>query len=139
VDLSFCIDTPLAPRRIISRRKRVFQNVEDDKATDCYGNEIRGKKLFSNDKKEENVVQIDDDDSAIQGYRNGEEVNFKVHLGSNYYVTLKSGYSLVHIRRWYIPENEKELRPTKKGIALSFEQWSKLTDAMIVVEELLGK
>lgn len=84
MDLSFCIDTPLAPRRIISRRKRVFQNVEDDKATDCYGNEIRGKKLFSNDKKEENVVQIDDDD--IDERKRKNERFRQLDIGRNCYV-----------------------------------------------------
>ena len=59
------------------------------------------------------------------------------HLEKNYYVSVKSGFSLLNIRRWFIPEGQQELVATKTGIALTFQQWEKVKDAMIVVEDLL--
>jgi len=67
-----------------------------------------------------------DVDEAINKYQKGENVDLRIHLGRNYYVSLKTGYSLIHIRRWFLPENEEEVRPTRTGIALNFTQWEKL-------------
>ena len=59
------------------------------------------------------------------------------HLGRNFYVTVKSGFRLVNIRRWFIPDGQEELVASRTGIALTFQQWEKLEAAMPVVEELL--
>ena len=56
---------------------------------------------------------------------------------ANYHVSVKSGYPLVNIRRWFVPEGQEEPTPTKSGIALTFLQWEKLKSAMILVEEVL--
>ena len=76
-------------------------------------------------------------DSALEQYRESQTVDFNVHLGGNYHVSVKSGYPLVNIRRWFTPEDREELTPTKTGIALTFLQWDKLKSAMLLVEELL--
>ena len=77
-------------------------------------------------------------DSALEQYRDSKSVDFMVHLGGNYHVSVKSGYPLVNIRRWFTPEDREELTPTKTGIALTFLQWDKLKSAMLLVEELLN-
>ena len=76
-------------------------------------------------------------DEEILKYRNNQEVDYMAHLGGNYYVTLKKGYPCVNIRRWFLPENQQEIVPTKTGIALSFDQWEKVKLAMILVRDLL--
>ena len=53
-------------------------------------------------------------------------------------MSVKSGFPLVNIRRWFIPEGRQELTPTKTGIALTFLQWQKIKSAMTLVEELLN-
>ena len=77
-------------------------------------------------------------DSALEQYRDSKTVDFMVHLGGNYHVSVKSGYPLVNIRCWFTPEDRAELFPTKTGIALTFLQWDKLKSAMLLVEELLN-
>ena len=77
-------------------------------------------------------------DSALEQYRDSKTVDFMVHLGGNYHVSVKTGFPLVNIRRWFTPENQQELTPTKTGVALTFLQWEKLKSAMPLIEELLN-
>ena len=77
-------------------------------------------------------------DSALNQYRDSKPVDLTLHLGGNYHVSVKSGFPLVNIRRWFVPGDRQELTPTKTGIALTFLQWEKLKSAMPLVEELLN-
>ena len=77
-------------------------------------------------------------DSAVGQYQDSKPVDLFIHLGGNYHVSVKSGYPLVNIRRWFVPEGQETLTPTKAGIALTFLQWEKLKSAMLLVEELLN-
>ena len=77
-------------------------------------------------------------DSALEQYRDSKPVDFLVQLGGNYHVSVKSGFPLVNIRRWFIPEGRQELPPAKTGIALTFLQWQKIKSARTLVEELLN-
>lgn len=77
-------------------------------------------------------------DSALDQYRDSKPVDLTLHLGGNYHVSVKSGFPLVNIRRWFVPGDQQELTPTKTGIALTFLQWEKLKSAMFLVEELLN-
>lgn len=38
-------------------------------------------------------------DSAVEQYRNSKSVDFMVHWGGNYHMSVKIGYPLVNIRR----------------------------------------
>ena len=77
-------------------------------------------------------------DDAIEQYKENREVDLVKHLGSNLRVTLRNSYPVVHIRRWFLPTDKAEYLPTKKGVALNFDQWEKLKDAMSYVETLIG-
>ena len=65
-------------------------------------------------------------------YRYSKPLDFLVHLGWNYQVTVKVDNPW-NIRCWFVPEGQKELTLTKSGIALR----EKLKTAMILVEEIL--
>ena len=71
-------------------------------------------------------------------YQDSKPVDLFIHLGGNYHVSVKNGYPLVNIRRWFVQEGQEALIPTKAGIALTFLQWEKLKSAMLLVEELLN-
>lgn len=77
-------------------------------------------------------------DNAIQDYKDGKPVDVMVHLGRNIYLSLKSGYSLIHVRRWFLPEDAENVMPTRAGITLTFEQWGKLKDCALFMQEILG-
>ncbi|OWF48793.1 hypothetical protein KP79_PYT14618 [Mizuhopecten yessoensis] len=66
------------------------------------------------------------------------DADMMIHLGSFYYVSLKQGYPVVNIRRWFLPENEDEIKPQRTCITLTFKQWGKLKDAMIVLQDMFG-
>jgi len=54
-------------------------------------------------------------------------VDVKLHLGGGFYCTIKSGFDCVNIRKYFVPPGQKEPIPTKKGLALKFNEWKVLT------------
>jgi hypothetical protein len=68
----------------------------------------------------------------------GDATDVQIHLGSNTYVTLKGDYKCVNIRKWFMPEDEEELRPTRKGIALNFTIFSMLQEVVPTINAALG-
>ena len=81
---------------------------------------------------------LEDIEQAVQDYKEGKKVDLMIHLGRNIYVTLTTGHSLVHVRRWFMPEGHTKVIPTKGGITLTFAQWSKIKDCMMFMQEILG-
>ena len=53
-------------------------------------------------------------------------VDWLYHIGDEGYVTIKAPYVCVHIRTHFIPAGEWTHRPTKRGVALHFEEWKEL-------------
>ena len=69
-------------------------------------------------------------DRAVKVYDDpDEDSSFNHHLGGNWYVSVTPGYRCVNIRRFWLPEDSEDLRATRDGIALGFQQWEKLMDA----------
>lgn len=60
---------------------------------------------------------------------------FDRHLGGNYYVVLEN--ERIDVRKWWMNE-ECVLKPSRKGINLSRDQWSELTKRSIELNEVLG-
>ena len=79
----------------------------------------------------------DDVNRAIEDSKAGKPVDYRHHLGSNIYVTVQSGWPSVNIRKWFLPKDAAEVVPTRKGMALTFEQWSFMKGAMDLVKQLL--
>ncbi len=55
-----------------------------------------------------------------------EQVDYKHHIGSNVFVTVKTGWPNVDIRSWWLPEDANDIVPTKRGISLRASEWEKL-------------
>ncbi|XP_033757589.1 uncharacterized protein LOC117339973 [Pecten maximus] len=78
-------------------------------------------------------------DEAIRKYKEGDEIDLRIHLGRNNHVSLQTGFPKVNIRRWFMPDpSTNELKPTRAGVALSFEQWEKLKNCMLTMPEYIG-
>ena len=62
--------------------------------------------------------------------RGEETVAYRRHIGGGFYVSVKSGYACVDIRKYYKTyddeDEEKAIKPTKTGISLRCEEWAKL-------------
>ncbi|KAF7994567.1 hypothetical protein HCN44_004039 [Aphidius gifuensis] len=59
-------------------------------------------------------------------------------LGNLKQVTVREfkGKTLIDIRTMYTDKNSGELKPTKKGISLSVEQWRKLVDSIEDIDKI---
>jgi hypothetical protein len=69
------------------------------------------------------ITEVTEDiDHEIKKHDAEIHVSYRKHLGENVYVTIESEYSLVNIRKWWMPPNEKKIVPTRKGAALTFHQ-----------------
>jgi hypothetical protein len=50
-------------------------------------------------------------------------------------VTVETGFALVNIRIWWMPPEEKNIVPTRRGAALTFDEWEELICLIPRVEE----
>ena len=67
-------------------------------------------------------------EQTLKDFQEGKTVKLFMHLGSNVYLSVTNSYRVVDIRKWWIPDNEDELKPTRKGIALTFQEWQSLVN-----------
>jgi hypothetical protein len=72
---------------------------------------------------------------AVADHEDGKDVHFKQHLGGNHYVQVNSGFKVVDLRRFWLPEGQTQIRATRKGIALNFDEFRKLVS---LLESIVG-
>ena len=56
----------------------------------------------------------------------GREVKLWSHIGGGHYVSVTSGFRCVDFRKWFQPRDQKEPKPTRKGITLNLDQWVRM-------------
>ena len=78
-------------------------------------------------------------DTSILELRSGCLVDQKIHLGENVYVSIQKGYNVVDIRRWWFPDGADEVKPTRSGITLTFDQWDELKKTFEYIENVFGR
>ena len=65
--------------------------------------------------------------TAIKNYiTRARAGTYRLHLGSNQFVSITTGFAGVDIRRWYVYPVSKKLLPSKNGIALKLEDFKEL-------------
>lgn len=72
---------------------------------------------------------IDDISTNAKAVAAGDEgIKFCQHIGGAHYVSVTSGYFCVDFRKWFqqYGSMDGEIKPTKRGIALRFDEWSDL-------------
>jgi len=63
-----------------------------------------------------------------------QNVKFQQHIGGANYVSVMNGYRCVSLRKWFQPGDlNGELHPTKKGVALRFNEWKDLRTLITTV------
>ena len=68
---------------------------------------------------------------AVKNYTTrGREGAFRLHLGSNQYVHITTGFACVDIRRWYVSPTTAKLLSSKNGIALKLDDFQELCDRL---------
>jgi len=76
---------------------------------------------------------VDDINIAARAVDIGDSgIKLRLHLGAAYYASITSGYRCVDIRKFYKPHRatQAEIRPTKRGLALRFDEWAHLCSLM---------
>ena len=63
------------------------------------------------------------------------EPTYREHLGAGIYASISEEYQGVSLRRYWIPEGQHTIAPTKNGIYLPVKQWSALK---LKLDELLA-
>jgi hypothetical protein len=51
--------------------------------------------------------------------KDGEPVDWRYDLGEDVYVIIKATQLTIHIRKYFVPNEEWTLDPTKRGVTLS--------------------
>ena len=88
------------------------------------------------DKKEgDSFVDINDDESDEDIIKTNDEIAVKLDNKKRVTVRKFKGKLLIDIREFY--EDNGEMKPGKKGIALSKENWNKVKDYMQVIDEAI--
>ena len=54
------------------------------------------------------------------------EVKLWSHIGGGHYASVTSGFRCVDFRKWFQPPDQKDPKPTRKGIALNLDQWVRM-------------
>jgi len=65
-------------------------------------------------------------------------INYRVHLGGGWFVSITPGFWCVDIRKFYLPNNDtsNEIRPSRIGIGLRIREWRVLRDVMDSVDAI---
>lgn len=74
------------------------------------------------------MMNSDEISQALDNIRKPEPtcVNYKRHLGGGIYLSVTTGVECVDIRRYFVPDGQKEELPTRNGISLKCSEWRKL-------------
>ena len=83
------------------------------------------------------MMRIDDLQMAMTEHIDGKEVHFKHHLGRNNFVQVNSGFKVVDIRQFWLPEHTDQVQPTRKGIALKFDEFDTLIKLKAEIEQVI--
>ena len=75
------------------------------------------------------VAAFDKIDEGVQKLEDSQQIEFWTHVGDNWFVSLKTDYKCVDIRKWYV-NNVGETRPTRTGISLRLYEWQKFKEAV---------
>ena len=69
---------------------------------------------------------IEEIDAKVKALINGENVNYRQHIGGGHYVSVTTGFRCVDFRKFYMPYGQTEIRPTRGGIALRLNEWEEM-------------
>jgi hypothetical protein len=58
--------------------------------------------------------------------KDGEPVDWRYHLGEDVYVIIKAPQLTIHTRKYFVPNGDLTLHPTKRGVSLSLYEWKEL-------------
>lgn len=96
---------------------------------------VKGKGLaMTLEQWNELVSCIDEIDKKVCSIRDEEVPNFRKHLGSNKHVSVSTDFYCVDLRQFWLPKGQLEVVPTRKGIALTLNEWAEFKKVVDLVQ-----
>ena len=74
-------------------------------------------------------------DDLISRVKDGEPVDWRYALGEDVYVIIKAPQLIILIRKYFVPNGECTLYPTKIGVTLSLYEWKELKKTIPLFED----
>ena len=68
----------------------------------------------------------DEIDLKVKALVAKENVHYCNHIGGGVHVSVNTGYLCIDLRKFYRPEQQTEMKPTRQGIALRIKEWYSL-------------
>ena len=62
-------------------------------------------------------------------------VDWRYDLGEDVYITIKAPQLTIHIRKYFVPNGEWTLHPTKRGVTPSLYEWKELKKTIPLFED----
>jgi hypothetical protein len=67
--------------------------------------------------------------------KDGEPVDWRYEVGEDVYVIIKAPQLKIHSRKYFVPNGEWTLHPTKRGVTLSLYEWKELKKTIPLFED----
>ena len=83
------------------------------------------------------MYYVDEIQQAVQELNEGKEVYLNYHMGGNNFVQVNSGFNVVDFRQFWLPYGQSEVHPTRKGIALKFDEFETLIQLKANIEQVI--
>ena len=78
---------------------------------------------------------LEDIDANIRKLLEGpQDVKYLEHIGGGHYISVTTGFRCVDFRRWFLPHDEQNPKPTKKGVALRLDEWVKMRNIVETID-----
>ena len=81
--------------------------------------------------------RLQDIEKAVTDHKTAKMVQFRYHLGRNRYVQVNSGFKVVDLRVFWLPEGKSDVQPTRRGISLKFEEFDSLVKLKAEIEQVI--
>ena len=81
--------------------------------------------------------QKDEIEEAIRKHKAGVDVHYSWHLGGNNYVQVNSGFPVVDLRKFWLPEGKNQVQATRRGIPLKFDEYDTLIKLRAEIEQVM--
>ena len=81
--------------------------------------------------------RLQDIDTAVTDHQTDKTVHVQYHLGRNLYVHVNSGFNVVDLRDFWLPEGKSDLVPTRRGISIKFEEFDTLVKLKTEIEQVI--
>ena len=80
--------------------------------------------------------KIGEIDERVKDLVEKREVDATIHIGGDLFVTIKTGFACVNLRKYFFPAGMQQSVPSRSGIALRLPEWEALKARVIELVQL---